>query len=117
MSEMRDLIQHINEADPFKGVSKEDLDMRQSAQKKTIEDKIAKFKKERGKIADICPHCGSDLREVGVEEDETQYGISDRVWNGTSWDWGKFHSGDNDIGDSRCRHCENSLDYGTDWGE
>ena len=108
-------IKKIFEEDVFKGASPEDIDKRKGFDRAKIAKNIERLKKERGEVADVCPNCGSDLREVGVEQDETTYGMSNRFWNGHSWDWGKHKEWDSEVGDSRCVECEQRIFQGVDW--
>ena len=106
----------INEAGKlFPGADEEELDKRRNIDRKKLEQKIAKFKEERGDVADVCPHCGEDLREVGVEQDETSYGVTARIWAGSYWDYGKYIQATNDLGESRCGGCGENVVQGEDW--
>lgn len=108
-------VKKIFEADPFQGVSPEDLDARRTEEQKAAKKKYDALAKERGGIPDACPNCGSDLRDVGIIQDETQYGGAKRFWNGSSWDWGDFDTWDTEVGDAACRNCDNKVEDGVDW--
>jgi uncharacterized protein with PIN domain len=114
---MREIIKHIQEAGIFKGASKEDIAKRKA-------DNLARIKKERGgKMMDVCPHCGVDLRkEGGVVLDETRTGTRHARYDEYSKQWMLEDEEDWNVNNVtwdgyRCEECGGELEMGKNFDE
>ena len=112
-------LRRVFEDDLFQGADQEELDTRRNINRAELEQKRQKFIEERGEVPDMCPHCGVDLREDGVYQDEISYGTINRYYEDSSgnWEFGESDWGDSDLRDSYCANCEGTLVEGRDWGE
>lgn len=113
---MRELIEQLREADIFKPATKKDLKARELAAQKARDERYKDWiVAHKGKKPDTCPHCGKDLRAVGVYGDETTWGTMSKYWTGSEWEWGDTNTNDSEITAWHCEACDGELQEGEDF--
>lgn len=105
----------FEEKDPFDSAAPEDVKARKDSIKANQEKKLVLRQQELGRKTDICPECFADLREVGVDQDETSYDTISMFHTADGWDFGKRRSWDSELRESNCPECEATLVRGRDW--
>lgn len=95
---------------PFKPATPEEQQVRKEARRKELEAK-------RGKKVDFCPHCGEDLREVGVTANETSWGTATLQWSveDDTWDMVDSETNDSEFTEYFCGDCGEVIKRGKDF--
>jgi len=114
-NDIRNLKRIFEEQDPFDSANPKDIKARKDKDKANHGKNLIKRQKELGRTTDICPECFADLRETGVDQDETLYTTISRVHTSRGWEYGERRDWDSDVRDSNCPDCEAYLEEGVDW--
>ena len=106
---------HQLKEDVFKKADADTLAQRDADKAKAHAAQIAKFKKERGKVLDICPKCFNDLREIGVNQSYTVDGDAPIEYSEGNWVEGEFQGDNYDSNGYQCPECYADLERGKDF--
>lgn len=115
MSDIRDAVKNIMEADPFQGAEPEDIQKRKDAKKAAKQKEWEKWAEETGEDIIICPHCGANLLDEddgGISTRDEVIEYSDYVYDKKygNWEFVDSQSDSREVLEANCAQCGNELD-------